>query len=260
MGLFIVEFDLNSKPPLTVKNGDVIVDKGIPTITVRNVEAESDDDAEKKARPKANAFLDELCLGYEIALAIRSPSSLTVVPQDSPDIRHIKTLDMKIRLLGGHRKRIPRILDEVITRPSDAKRYYRKASISEDPFDKFRNIYLAIENVASKIIKRNGRKAIKGCSELELLEIALRECFSGNMDSLKKYLPVCRLRPGRNIIKDLASFLFKANRCQLNHSKAFKDKKIPFNPDDEWEVEAAIPISEFIARSLIKYEETVLTP
>ena len=55
MGLFIVEFDLNTKPPLTVENGDVIVDRGIPTITVRNVEADSVDDAEKKARHKANA-------------------------------------------------------------------------------------------------------------------------------------------------------------------------------------------------------------
>jgi len=257
MGLFIVEFDLNTKPPLTVKNGDVIVDKGIPTITVRNVEAESGDDAEKKARPKANAFLDELCLGYEIALAIKSPSSLTLMPQDSPDTRHIKALHMKLRLLGGHRKRIPRILNEVIIKPSHAKRYYRKASMSEDPFDKFRNIYLAIENVASKMAEKEGRQ---GCKEYELLETALRQCFSANVNSLERYLPIRGFVSTGDTIKDVATLLFKTNRCQLNHSKAFKNKKVPFNPDDELEAQSAIPISKFIAKSLIKYEETVLTP
>lgn len=257
MGLFIVEFDLNAKPPLTVKNGDVIVDKGIPTITVRNVEAESYDDAENKARPKVNAFLDELCLEYETNLAIKSPSSFTVMPQDSPDTRHIKTLHVKLRLLGGHRKRIPRILNEVIIKPSDAKTYYRKASMSEDPFDKFRNIYLAIENVASKIAKREGRRR---CRDSELIEIALRQCFSANVNSLEKHVSARGFVSTGDTIKDVATLLFKTNRCQLNHSKAFKNKKVPFNPDDEWEVQSAIPISEFIAKSLIKYEETVLTP
>jgi len=256
MRLFIVEFDLNNKSPLTVKNGDVIVDKGMPTITVRNVEAESEEDAEKKARPKANAFLDELCLRYEIALSIKSPPSLTVMPQDSPNTRHIKELRMTLSILGGHRKRIPRILSEVTTKSSDAKAYYRRASLSEDPFDKFRNIYLAIENVASKIVKREGKE---GCRDCELIVIALRQCFAANVNLLESYLPARGFVSTGDIVKDVAMLLFKTNRCQLNHSKAFKDKKIPFNPDDEWEVEAAIPISEFIAKSLIKYEETVLT-
>jgi hypothetical protein len=139
MGLFIVEFNLKTRSPVTVENGDVIVDKGYSTVTVRDVEANSTDDAESEARPKANAFLDELCRQYEIDLEIGN--GWTVMLQDSPATRHIKKYTLKGTLKGGHRRRVPRVLKAVEVRPSDAKTYYRKATISKDPFDKFRNVF-----------------------------------------------------------------------------------------------------------------------
>ncbi len=60
MGLFIVEIDLKSRSPTTVENGDVIVDKGYDTVTVRNVEADTHLNAEKEAISKANEFLNQL--------------------------------------------------------------------------------------------------------------------------------------------------------------------------------------------------------
>jgi hypothetical protein len=98
MGLFIVEFNLKTRSPVTVENGDVIVDRGFSTVTVRNVEADSRDDAENKARPKANAFLDELCQQYEIDLEIGN--GWTVMLQDSPATRHIKKYTLKGTLRG----------------------------------------------------------------------------------------------------------------------------------------------------------------
>jgi len=85
MGLFIVEFDLRARSPITVENGDVIVDRGYSTVTVRNVETGSTDDPANKARLKANALLDELCRQYEINLKIGN--SWTVMLQDSPATR-----------------------------------------------------------------------------------------------------------------------------------------------------------------------------
>jgi hypothetical protein len=253
MGLFIVEFNLKTRSPVTVENGDVIVDKGYSTVTVRDVEANSTDDAESEARPKANAFLDELCRQYEIDLEIGN--GWTVMLQDSPATRHIKKYTLKGTLKGGHRRRVPRVLKAVEVRPSDAKTYYRKATISKDPFDKFRNLYLAIENVASKIVVAKGKGS---CGELDLVMIALQKCFSSNTQPLKEHSRVYGFDNTGDIFLDVATFLYKKNRVQLSHSKATKNKKIPFNPHDEREVEVSLTLAELVAKALLSYEDTHL--
>lgn len=255
MGLFIVEFNLRARSPVTVENGDVIVDRGYSTVTVRNVEADSTEDAANKARPKANALLDELCRQYEINLEIGN--GWTVMLQDSPTTRHIKKLYLKTYIMGGHRKRIPRVLKEVEIKPSDAKAYFRKAAISQDPFDKFRNLYLAIENVASKIAAAKGKAC---CTDLELVRIALQECFSSNKQLLEEHSHVYGFENSGDIFLDVATFLYKRNRVQLSHSKTSKRKKIPFNPADEWEVQVSLPLAEIVANSLLSYEDTHLLP
>ena len=253
MGLFIVEFDLKSPSRTTVESGDVITDKGYPFVTVRNVEADSQDEAINKARLKAEAFLDELCYLYEIKLEVGT--GLTVGLQDSPVTRHIKKYTLKVTLKGWHRKKIPRVLKEIEVKPSDAKTYYRKAVISKDPFDKFRNLYLAIENVASKIIAMKGNGTYK---ELDLLKIALQECFSSNKQLLEEHSHVYGFENTGDIFLDVASFLYKKNRVQLSHSKASENKKIPFNPADEWQVQVSLTLAELVAKSLLSYEETHL--
>ena len=253
MGPFIVEFNLKSRSPIMVENGDVILDKGYSSITVRNVQADSNDDAINEARPKAEAFLDELCHLYEIKLEVGN--GLTVGSQESPATRHIKKYTLKGTLKGWHRKKIPRVLKEIEVKPSDAKTYYRKALISKDPFDKFRNFYLAIENVASKIIATKGKGTYK---ELDLLKIALQECFSSNKRQLKEHSHVHGFENTGDIFLDVASFLYKKNRVQLSHSKASENKKIPFNPADEWQVQVSLTLAELVAKSLLSYEETHL--
>jgi len=255
MGQFIVEFDLKTKSPLTVENGDVIVDKGFKTVTVRNVEADSTDDAEKKARREANAFVDELCLQYGVNLEVGS--GWTVGPQNSPTTRHIKKYFIKVNVRGGHRKRIPRKVKEVSIRPSNSKAYWRKASLSQDTFDIFRNLYLAIEHVASKIAAAKGKGT---CRDSELIELALDECFSSTVHSLERYLPVRGFASTGDTIRDVAAFLYKAHRCELNHSKVTGNTKVPYVYDDEWDVQVAIPITEFVAKSLIAYEDAHLMP
>ena len=253
MGLFIVEFNLEGKSPVTVENGDVIVDKGYSTVTVRNVEADSTDDAPDKARPKAEALLDELCWQHGIKLEIGN--GYTVTKQASHTTRHIKKYDIKVYTTGGHRKKIPRVLDKVEIKPSDAKTYYRKATISEDPFDKFRNLYLAIENVASKIAAAKNKDFRY---ESHLLQFALQECFSSNKQLLEEHSHAYGFKKTGDILLDVATFLYKKNRVQLSHSKAGEEKKIPFDPDDEREVQGSLHLAEFVAGSLISYEDTNL--
>ena len=253
MGLFIVEFNLKKPSRVTVEEGDVIVDKGCSTVTVRNVEADSYDDAENKAIPKANALLDELSRQCEINLELGN--GYTVAPQDSPSTRHIKRFNVKVYATGGHRKRYPGTLKEVITKASDAKTYYRKAAISQDSFDKFRNLYLAIENVASKIAVAKGKHID---SESELLQFALQACFSSNSQLLKEHTHIYGFENTGDIFLDVATFLYKKNRVQLSHSKASERKKIPFNPSDEREVQVSLPLAELVAKSLLSYEDAHL--
>ncbi len=254
--LYIVEFNLKTKSPVTVENGDVIADKGYPTVTVRNVEADSHEDAMNKARPKADAFLNELSLRYEMNLEIGN--GCTIGLQKSPTTRHIKKYTIKVKTLGGHRKKIPRVLKEVEIKPSDAKVYYRKAAISQDSFDKFRNLYLAIENVSSKIALAKGAYFRY---ELESLQFALQECFSSNEQLLKDNSHARGFENTGDIFLDVARFLYKTNRVQLSHSKAGEDKKVPFNPDDEWRVQVSLHLAELVAKSLLSYEDAhLLTP
>ena len=255
MELFIVEFNLKNRSPVTVENGDVIVDKGYSTVTVRDVYADSSDNAANKARPNADAFLNELCFQHEINLEVGN--GWTVMLQDFPATRHIKKYTIKTTLKGGYRKRVPRVLKEVKIRTSDAKNYYRKAAISQDTFDKFRNLYLVIENVASKIAAAKNKD---GYRDSQLIELALRECFSSNAHLLEDYGHIRGLGGNGDTIKLVAAFLHKGNRCQLNHSKAIEDKKIPFNPEDESEVQSVLPLTKFIAKSLISYEDIHLVP
>ena len=253
MGIYIVEFNLRARSPVTVEDGDAIVDRGYATVTVRNVKADSVEDAENKAMPKANAILDELCRQYEIKLEIGN--GCTIMLQDFPTTRHIKEFHMKVFTKGGHRKRIPRVLNKVEIRPSAAKTYYRKAALSQDPFDKFRNLYLAIENMASKIAAAKGEHFR---SELELLQFALKECFSSNRQLLEEHSHVRGFENTGDIFLDVATFLYKKNRVQLSHSKASEKKKIPFNPDDEWEVQISLPLAELVAESFLSYEDAHL--
>jgi len=250
MGLFIVEFDLKSRPPITVENGEIIVDKGIPTVTVRNVQAESPDEAENKARVKAEAFLNELSWQHQINLEVGN--SWTIAPQDSPSTRHIKYLTLKEGgFKGGHRIKYPRIIKEVVIRSSDSKALYRKAEISQEPRDKFRELFLVIENIASKIVN-NYR------NETELIRKALRICFSSRLQELEHFVQSYGFTYNRDVIDGVSSELYGNYRTQLFHAKAKRNKQIPFNPEDERKVQRILPLAEFVAKSLISYEDTNL--
>jgi hypothetical protein len=264
MPVFYVEFNLKKRSPVTVKYGDVIVDKGHPCVTVRNIEADSYDDAIQKARPRAEAFLDDL--NFRSERVLETGTGLGVGLQDSPEFRH-SDYHATLKAKGGHREKFPDTLDDVATKPSDAKALYRRAAISEHPFDKFRNLYLAIENVASKIqvVKELGKSEVKQFSESGqsyekgLLKLAVDEYFGKDPRSLKqiaKDLP--EFDDVRETNPQVAKILFEGYRVQLNHSKALENKKIPFNLEDERTVQRVLPLADFVAKSLLSYEDTYL--
>jgi hypothetical protein len=137
---------------------------------------------------------------------------------------------------------------------SEAASYYRKGCLSVDPFDKFRNVYFAVENISSQIYRKQ-----PGEPEKIELERALEVCFVNRLQSL---FEVAKAEPTFNAkettISEVTRILYTINRCQLNHSKVYKDKKVPFDPQSETEVMNALPLVKFVAKTFLEYEESSL--
>lgn len=144
-------------------------------------------------------------------------------------------------------------LGKIKVKKSDAAHYYRKRCLSTDPFDQFRNFYAACENVASKMYRKKPHEA-----ELTEMEHALRQWFDDRLESLKKVAATGPSYNSEETIHEVARILHDANRCQLNHSKAYRPRKVPFNPVHEKEVTNALPLVKFVARSFLEYEESSL--
>lgn len=247
MGIYIVEFELTSKPPTTVEDGDVIVDKGYSTVVVRNVESDSHEDAREKAKPKAEAFLNELCWRHGIVLELGNVA--TIAPQDDNKTRHLQRHHMKIRLKGWHRPKYPKTLHQVQIRPSDAKSLYRKAKLSKGPRDKFRELFLVIENVATKIVTSRKNQTIK-----KLLISAIKTCFASRRNELEDFTKSYGFQYEGDIIEAIASSLNENYRTYLFHAKSTMNKYIPFSEEDERKVQRILPLAEFLAKTLISYE------
>ena len=83
--------------------------------------------------------------------------------------------------------------------------------------------------MANKIATSKDREGF----QLDLLDFALRECFSSDVQLLKDYSHIRSPEHEEDIIHEVANLLYKGRRCQLNHSKENEDKKVPYNSEDE---------------------------
>lgn len=278
-----VYFTLN-KPSRLEANSEingvkVSISNGSKELIVENIDACDETDAQQKALTAANRFLDALCRRFDNTFAIDeafrciehiSPSGkkqVYVTVADSVRVgEHIRVVkkDSSNNIIEVYDSSKP---GRIEVKPSEAASYFRHAHLTDDPFNRFHNLYLAAENIASKIqgLKGLNKSGVKQLSdsgqsyEEGLLRLALDECFASNLRSLNqvaKSLP--EFDDARELVSQVAKILYTGYRCQLNHSKTSQDKKIPFNPEDEKEVRAALPLMEFVARSLLQYEENSL--
>lgn len=255
------------------------VSQGSDQLVAELVEACDESNAQQRAFTAANQFLDALwkCNSY---LGIDPNSQHTEYISPSGQKHTSITGSCAIGGSTGSMKmvkkdssgNIPEVYDSsrpgrIEIKPSVAASFFRRAQLSHHPFEKFRELYRAAENIASKIkdVKGLSKNELKRLSESGqsfeegLLKLALGECFGSNPRPLKQIagkLP--EFDEAKDTIPQVAKILYNGYRCQLNHSKALEDKKIPFNPQDVKEVKAALPLMEFVAKSLLQYEETSL--
>lgn len=239
----------------------VRVARGERQVTVTEVETDSEEGARDVAVRAANAFLDSLSWKRDVDLALEDGSWQSESVGEDGVVRkgiHVSEHGHGIDGFGiGKRRRDctvevsdPTGLGQEAIVPRDAASYFRRARLPTDPFDKFRNLYLAAENIADSICQRPPK------NESDLLEGALRQCFRNKLDVLRR---TASRTPGfvatGDLVADVVRFLYKGHRCQLNHSKVSSDRLVPYNPEDEEAVEAALPLMEFVAKELLAYQE-----
>ena len=257
----------------------VSVSRGSKQLVTEFAEACDETDAQQRALIVANLFLDALSRKCNTTFDI-DPNSQHVEHVSPTGQKHVYvtahiSVGITLRATAAKKDSSGHIIEvydsskpgRIEVKPSQAAKYYRHAHLTSDPFNKFHDLYLAAENIASKIqaLKGLNRNKVTQLSESSqsyeegLLKLALDECFSSDPSSLKqtaKSLP--EFDDAQETIPQVAKILYEGYRCQLNHSKASQDKKIPFDPKDEKEVKAALPLMNFVAKSLLQYEENSL--
>jgi hypothetical protein len=246
-------------------------------VVVSSIQAADVSEARRKAFLAANQFLSALSWRYGDHLAIKGEPNIEHVDHSGNKeiflqrrecvVLGEKNLVVKKDASGDIvQVRDSQKLGKISVKHSDAADFYRRAHLADHPFEKFGNLYKVAENIADKIriIKGHNRDTLeraygRSSYEMEVLQLALDECFGADSSSLlgaaKGLLSSSDVqRP----IPRIVEILYGANRCQIMHAKASGDKKIPFNPQDERDVSAVLPLMDFVARSLLAHEQTLL--
>jgi hypothetical protein len=246
-------------------------------IEVEGSQASDRDRAEKNALLVINAFLNALSWRYDEHLALDfTTGAASFVDhlgnkfiRPAPAVAHnnARLTTVKKDASGNILEiRDSQKIGKIAVKASEAAAFYRRAHLSTHPFDQFGNLYKVVENIADKIRMKKEmnkedfkRNRFLGSYEKSLLQLALEECFGRNLKPLLGATKsVLTIHKSLEVIPSVADKLYETYRCQIMHSKASHTKKVPFNPQDEKDVQAAVRPMDFIARELLQYEESTL--
>jgi hypothetical protein len=251
-----VYFDLTSPSPISlnfeINNFSIRLIENSTQISVDKIEAVNQNAARAKALDGATSCIDCLSWKCDAVLSINiGRLSIEEIDLSGKTISRIGYASAATRAAMVVEGR-PQNSAAIKVKKSEAASYYRKGCLSADPFDKFRNFYLAVENISSQIYRKQ-----PGEPEKIELERALEVCFFNRLQALAE---VAKAEPIFNTketaISEVTRILYGTNLCQLNHSKAFNDKKVPFDPENETEVMNALPLVKFVAKNLLEYEDS----
>jgi len=236
---------------------------------MKNIEATSEEEAFRLAKEIANKFLDKLSWKCNYTTEIKPDwgSFEYMDPNTGQKSNHHLcfvddnlTLIDKVQIEGNSKMIFNSEGPEKIAGESfDAESYFRRGKLSNDCFDQFRNFYLVVENISSFICQKKNVGEIK---EQPMLELGLQECFQNKLpDLVNQANKVGIVATQSEVIPQIASFLYKDNRCCLSHAKeGGNKKKVPFNLKDEESVKKALPLMECVAKSFLAYAEKISAP
>lgn len=120
--------------------------------------------------------------------------------------------------------------------PHPSFRFFRRAQVTDDLFDAYRNAFLALEAILSDIVPRL-RGADGGLEgEQKWLLRALREVHNSGLVDLNKLLPTASANPAQRLVKQLWTQV----RTALFHAKKNAPILSPANADDRDQVLGAL--------------------
>jgi hypothetical protein len=252
-----VYFDLTSPSPISlnfeINNFSIRLIENSTQISVDKIEAVNQNAARAKALDGATSCIDCLSWKCDVVLSINNGRlSIEEIDLSGKISRtgYASAAAKAAMVLEG----MPQNPATIKIKKSEAASYYRKGCLGVDPFDKFRNFYLAVENISSRIYRKQ-----PGEPEKIELERALEVCFVNRLPSLVEFAKSePTFNTNESAISEVTRILYGTNLCQLNHSKTYKEKKVPFDPQSETEVRNALPLVKFVAKTLLEYEELSL--
>lgn len=206
---------------------EVEIRRGVPAVIVRGVVA-SDYESVMLAAPElANRALDIFAMTGTARLALADVWSSHVAWWSAPEATVIRVWCSATLILTSEIKGVVRGPDgavhsqDVDTTPSwhESMRYCRMSEITDDLFDAFRNVYLALESLLNEL---EPRKAGQG--EGKWLKRALVR--AGEIVDLGAYLPYPADEPVQNMYDELWTEV----RNKVFHAKSMLTSFLPQDP------------------------------
>jgi methylamine utilization protein MauJ len=112
----------------------------------------------------------------------------------------------------------------------DSFRYFRLAQVTDDLFDAYRNLYLALEALLSTIVPLN-----QGESETNWLRRAFREVANNGMVDFAAVLP----NHGGDPVQETFQDIYLDKRNAIFHAKNHRTHLVPHDPDQRQELLAS---------------------
>jgi hypothetical protein len=267
-----IKLSLDEKSPCEahaeIDSMKVTISTGSEDISISGDFSSNYDKAVSRAIELSNLFLNALSWKHKIYLEVKTDSY--EIEGDEGRVLGVPAMKSTAKiglptLIIGDIIIDPTKIGNIDANQSIAATYYRHAHFSHHPFIIFENLYKTIENIADRISLNNSydNKSLKGkykskSYEKSLLLLALEECFHSNNRELRqilKSLPPMHDLDESKIFKDLTERIYEGYRNKLFHSKTAKNPYDPNKESDKSKIQEVLPLMEFIAISLLKYEE-----
>jgi hypothetical protein len=236
---------------LSLNGSEVIVTTGKkpPSLEILPIQSDGHEAAMLTARRALNNLLNYFASvvqfrgtlepGYEYASLDRSEERGIVLTPD-PVIVYLTKVDVPDGFSLSTERR--------------AAAFVRRGDSSNDPFDRFRNYYLAVDAVGKSLrsVVKDSAVILETFAEVTQPAVVLE--LATKLRSVLQVSSPSSPKP----VEALNEALYRSFRCALMHSGSAADFT-PFNPEDELQVRKVLPIMRGVAWQYVKYERDELT-
>ena len=202
--------------------------------------------AARTARQVTNRFLNRLTAFTHYSTRIEPGYGYENIDNSSEKGDVVEAVGIASSRL--HPARLPKEvgLDQELTGAA----FLRCGDLSDDPFDSFRNYYLAVDRIGKSV---RGRRKPDSSVITDTIHIVQHKIVNDLADRLTTIRLPSSVRLSGKVPEDLNNVLYGNLRCALMHSGGSNDF-VPFDLDDEETVRSALPIMRGLAWQYVKHE------